>query len=290
MGTRPNTETLIFLHIPKTAGTTLSHIIVRQYVKNEIFNIRNPSIKGPIYSRHYGPTQKLITLSESERTRFRCIMGHFNFGIHELISGSFSYMTMLRNPVQRVLSQFGQYNHMARRNELGDRKPLSLEDFLHDKTNALNNHQTRFLRGYKLKNRPCQQDLDRAKLNLRRYFSVVGTTEQFDESMIIMAKAFGWRKINYVPRNIGTERPDLDDIKSHLKELIVRHNQLDMELHRYARELLGQKIAEYGPNFERDLKRFRESQKRHGLVLIERIFNVIGRIMARWYSLSNVSR
>ncbi len=50
--------TLIFLHVPKTAGTTLSHIIARPYDPQEIFHVRNPRHpRGPRYSEWAGTVE-----------------------------------------------------------------------------------------------------------------------------------------------------------------------------------------------------------------------------------------
>lgn len=57
-----------------------------------------------------------------------------------------------------------------------------------------NNHQTRFISGMTAEYGKCTTEmLETAKKNLREYFTVVGLTEYFAESMLLMKRAFGWK-------------------------------------------------------------------------------------------------
>src|SRR5262245_44203798 len=76
--------TLLFLHLPKTAGTTFADILVRQFGPDEVFHVRTPE-RLPRYSRWNGTLDELAALSERRRARFRCVLGHFSFGLHEII-------------------------------------------------------------------------------------------------------------------------------------------------------------------------------------------------------------
>lgn len=85
---------LAFVHIPKTAGTTLHKVISHQYPREKIFI--HHDTQGP-------PSAELAARIESQGCEV--IMGHFSVGLHEFIP-SLRYVTCLRDPVPRLLSHY----------------------------------------------------------------------------------------------------------------------------------------------------------------------------------------
>src|SRR5438874_8514629 len=84
-------EGLIFLNIPKTAGTKLNRIIEWQYSPLSIFTIDPYGIRAT--------TERFKTFSEQRRRRLRVVRGHAVYGIHEFLPQGATYITMLREPV-----------------------------------------------------------------------------------------------------------------------------------------------------------------------------------------------
>src|SRR6059058_5429994 len=91
-------KALIFLHIPKTAGTTLNRIIEWQYSPFEIFTMDPYRIRAT--------PERLKRLPERRRRRLRMVRGHMLYGIHEFLPQGATYFTMLRDPVARALSTY----------------------------------------------------------------------------------------------------------------------------------------------------------------------------------------
>jgi hypothetical protein len=91
-------QALIFLHIPKTAGTTLNRIIEWQYNPLSIFTL------DPY--RFRATAERFMTLSEERRRRIQVVRGHLYYGLHETSPAGATYITMLREPVARFLSSY----------------------------------------------------------------------------------------------------------------------------------------------------------------------------------------
>jgi len=93
---------LLFMHIPKTAGTSMRLLLEQFFTK-----------KQRVYL--YGGEPPGITLEAfrdlptDEKEHVRLVYGHFRFGVHEWLPQKARYVTMLRDPVDRVVSLYYFY-------------------------------------------------------------------------------------------------------------------------------------------------------------------------------------
>src|SRR6266481_2545099 len=158
-------EALVFLHIPKTAGTTLNRIIEWQYNPLSIFTVDPHRIRATV--------QRFRTLSEDRRRRLRVVRGHLFYGIHEYLPQGATYITMLREPVARFLSSYyfilRRPLHPLHRKLKRDR--LGVEDYLRLVPHR-HNFQCRLIAGVKDKVVNDEQLLEMAKEHLVKSFSV----------------------------------------------------------------------------------------------------------------------
>jgi Sulfotransferase family len=220
-------QALIFLHIPKTAGTTLNRIIEWQYSPLSIFTVDPHAIRAT--------PERFKTLSEERRRQLRVVRGHMVYGIHEFLPQGATYITMLRDPVARLLSAYSfilrrPLNPMHRKLKRGQ---LGVEAFIRLTPNR-QNLQCRILAG--VKDVSCDQRLlDIAKENIAKSFSVVGLCERFEESLILIAEAFGWKIPYYENRKVSKIHPVLEPS---VVNMIQEHNHLDMELYEFAKRRL----------------------------------------------------
>ena len=230
---------LIFLHIPKAAGSTLRSIIKRQYPDQQVYQIWSiPSLQRSI--------DEFKGLPESERKNVRFLTGHWVFGLHGHLIGSTEYVTMLRKPVSRVISN---YYHVRRSSEhrLHEEvmeKDMSLREYVASGVNAaLDNQMVWDVVGASQK-REDEKMLRRAKENIERFFGIVGLVERFDESLLLMKKYFGWGDVSYRKRNVTHDRPGRDDIPRDVFREIKERNHLDVELYKFAEKKLLRKLRE----------------------------------------------
>ncbi|MEC4986425.1 MAG: sulfotransferase family 2 domain-containing protein [Oscillatoria sp. PMC 1068.18] len=259
---------LIFLHIPKAAGTTLSQILSRQYDSEEIFKLQpNP----------YQRIAYFQSLSEAEKNKFIYFQGHISFGFHEYLPEPYSYITMIRNPIERVISNY--YYLLSRpshflHEEVTSEKMSLLKFATCGKFVGMDNGQTRRIAGAKFENTPgtlevefgkCTTELlTKAQENLIKYFPVVGVAERFDESVVLMQQAFGWKNCYYVTANITKNRPRVREISAETIEAIKENNQLDLQLYDFSKKLLQEKIDKQGDDFTKQLKSFQKNNRVYG--------------------------
>ncbi|MBR0648083.1 sulfotransferase family protein [Roseomonas terrae] len=82
---------LVFLHLPKTGGTTLHHHFSEAFAPEEICPVRFSQLNQI-------PTATLAT--------YRFFSGHYTFEQIRLIPGRSFVVTVLRDPVERILSTY----------------------------------------------------------------------------------------------------------------------------------------------------------------------------------------
>jgi hypothetical protein len=220
-------EILIHLHMPKTAGTTLKHIIKR--------NI-DPSVNFDVYEDHQQRKKKLIALS---RKHVSCIQGHFPYGVHHFFSIPCTYITMLREPIDRIISEYYFIRSRPKHNQYQKVNRMSLEEY--QKQPEIMNQQTRFISGH-IENTITEVQLEQAKENIQKYFSIVGITEMFNESLFLMKKKFGWNDIFYEKQNVTKNRPPKEELPASTIDSILKNNSFDVELYQFSKQLLIDQI------------------------------------------------
>jgi len=240
---------IIFLHLPKTGGVTLRRALKWKYAP-EMLNVETLT----------KPAETLAGVPLSERRNARVVTGHLHYGVHHYIPQQCEYITLLREPIARVVSYYyyilGHPKHW-RHAELV-RSGISLEEFVRTSTErGVENDQTRMLAGRgagELDSGSLGRDaLDEAKRNLGS-FLVVGLTERFDESFILIRRALGWKFPLYVTANVAT-RPK--PASATALESIRERNQLDLELYDHARGLFSAAIERHGESLQREVAVFR---------------------------------
>ena len=225
-------EALIFLHIPKTAGTTLNRIIEWQYSPLSIFTMDPYRIRAT--------PDRLRKLSEGRRRRLRMVRGHMYYGIHKLLPQGGTYFTMLREPVARFFSSYYFIQrrplHPMHRKVTTER--IGVEDFIR-LTPRRQNLQCSLIAGIKNEGECDNRILDTAKENLEKSFSVVGISERFEESLMLMARTFEWQIPFYENRKVSKTRPQVDP---GAVEMIREHNSLDLELYAFGKKLFEESL------------------------------------------------
>ena len=260
----PSTDppTVIFLHVGKTAGATMRRALRRQFRRDEVMELRAPTVE-PGRLRRDGAVDWFASLSEDDRSRPRLVMGHMTYGLDEWIPRPSRYVTLLREPVSLVRSQY----HHVRRHEghlLHERAKAypDLTSYVESGLSLeMDNSQTRAFAGDTTTpfGGCTEAMLDRAKSNLQG-FAVAGLTERFDESLVAMIRAFGWNRVRYVTTNVDPGRASRAPLTEAELALVRERNALDLALYAWAAERF--RALEGSPGFVDEVEAFRARNRR----------------------------
>ncbi|MEX2217652.1 MAG: sulfotransferase family 2 domain-containing protein [Phycisphaerales bacterium] len=233
---------LVFLHIPKAAGTTLQSFIMQHYRKG---------VRAYRFTGSREQLEKFRTMPQAQRDSFDLLLGHVNYGIHELVSAPATYLTMLRDPVERIISHY--YFILAHPEHYLHTYVAGRGYTLHEYATAgLNqegdNNHVRWLTPRLHTEVPLGQVtrgmLEEAKWNLANGVSVFGLAERFTDSLRCFAAAFGWDPVPPRKRlNVNRARPKQDQVAPETIEAIRDSNRYDVELHEYAKALFEEQMV-----------------------------------------------
>ncbi len=247
---------LLFLHLPKTAGMTVRSVLASRYRKTRSLVIGN-DINADI--------ARLVALPPEQRHRLDLVMGHMSFGLHQALRPGARYVTVLRDPVDRVLSEYRFLNSNPRHPFHHAVAGRSLEEYLaSDYSGQSSDGQVRLLSGNHEPGRigiagrdPLgQEDLAAALRHLDGHFLVAGTQSLFEETLLLLARRLGWRLPPlYMARNVTAAAPRI--FTADQRELVASHNRLDIALYREVERRLRREIDAEGPGIQRALARFR---------------------------------
>jgi hypothetical protein len=181
--------------------------------------------------------REYTNLSPSATLRHRVVSGHTDFGVHRVFASPCAYVTLLREPMDRVVS-FYYYARRSPEMYLHQRaNRMSLQEFVaHGDTLELDNLQVRVLAGRTAApfGTLTAADLHQAKANLLAHFAVVGSQSNVAGFLKALCERFGFSHRWIPPQNVTWNRPRLSEISATAREIIQDGNALDMELHRFA--------------------------------------------------------
>ncbi|ATX81419.1 Sulfotransferase family protein [Mariprofundus ferrinatatus] len=225
----PGVVPALFLHIQKTAGTSIVQIASQYY--------------GSSMTSHgdcWGHPP-----SDFEGTRF--VSGHFGYDYARHLMPSRYSFTFLRDPMERVLSMyyFCREQNSSQFEIYRVARELDLEGFLRAgfkdplvKKNIWNSQVWQLAHGYAHLDNRTISDFDGNELLTMALehidaFSFVGLTETFEEDKLVILNALNLPDESVVA-NRTSHRPFADEIDVNLRELIEELTELDSQLYQVA--------------------------------------------------------
>jgi len=234
-----------FIHIQKTAGTSLRRHLLANFNREEIYPPPpDGGSKNQMLSA-YLAGGFLCDIPPDVQARFRLFHGHMAFAVSKRLSFDepMKTFTLLRDPVERTLSVLGQ----KKRNRPEFAK-ASLEQIYDNEEifpGQILNHQTKIfavpvdsdiLEGF----RPFhvgEEEFERAKKHLEMV-DVIGIQEDMPAFLRALSSRFGWTILDEdVRENVGNKQK----VSPGLRQRIAEDNAIDIEFYRYARQLIEQR-------------------------------------------------
>ncbi len=249
-------DLLYYLHIPKTAGTSFTDFISKQFHATESH-----------------PPQHISAFLKTPRTvldNYKFIAGHFFYNVDAFMHRKPVYITMLRDPLERTISHYSHVRRSPAHYAYPIVKSQSLLEFARDpRTQPLYaNMQARYIglnmnypeiieklasnqyQGLELEQQMEAYApngyfdptiLEQAQERLTN-FAFVGLAEHFDKSIDLLAHTFGW-ELQQETRNlnIGVNRPAPSEISQDAIDIIRENTQLSSSLYEQARVIFEQR-------------------------------------------------
>jgi hypothetical protein len=220
--------TVLFMHIPKSAGIAFREAIAPNYRECEI---------GYLYGTSPGfLVGDLRLLPLEQRRDLRFLIGHFQYGIHHDLPRESLYVTVVREPAARMLSQYAFLQRIQPEVVRRNRGAIPLDELLRTKPHlAFDNMLVRHFGGVDERAFPPgaigRQHFDAALYFLQNGFTFVGHQEFAAEAYASMQQRFGW---NARPKleiaNAGLGRRDAAE-RARVRKALEQYNPWDCQLY-----------------------------------------------------------
>jgi hypothetical protein len=233
MNAFPYPRRVLFDHLPKCGGTTVTRYLYEQYPAHEIFQIDG---RQPLKS-----VETFLAKTPTERAKYRLIAGHLAHELLDALPTDLVSITILRNPVDRVISHYfyvlqdkGHYLHRSVKEQ-----SIDLLTYVNSGNAELNDWYTVHFTGLtKVEARELGDEaVKQALQTIRDRYDVVGMLDQIETCMQKIKTIAGFRAdFGGYHLNKTESRPALEEIDEDVISAIQANNTLDLKLYHLLRE------------------------------------------------------
>ena len=252
-------SSLIFLHNNRTSGNSFTNILIDTIGEDSVF-------KMGTRNDHWYTMDDFISVARAGKPMV--FAGHFGYGAHRYIPGPCRYVTILRDPVIRVLSFFSRWVNTA---------GVSFDEFFNSDYQASNGMVQRLCglgagsTGYEVYDYLSDQEipnpidvqpahLESASQNLDRHFEVIMFQEYFVESVVLFRRTFNFPPMFSFSRQfvnralVPVTSTGLTDAQF---DFVAERNQYDRILYEKKKQEFLDIIAQADDEFLEELRIYR---------------------------------
>jgi hypothetical protein len=243
----------IFLHIPRTGGTTLKWHIERNFSEEErlplytdalnVLNNRKKSYKPADYRELVD--RYVSEIPRKRKDKIKIVYGHYSiYGLHKKFDKKVRYITFLRKPEDRIISFYNYlYHEYHKENYLGKKQPKYKYGLLTDgKPAALNQWILKLIKSddymslwidsinifYKLGYLRSISNSKDTLVSCLKIFYFIGITEFFNIDSLIFYKLLNLNRF-YKRKNVSVKHVEKRYIgirNSNYKTLLDRNERI----------------------------------------------------------------
>ncbi|TWU27187.1 Sulfotransferase family protein [Novipirellula galeiformis] len=244
---------LIFIHIPKCGGNSFLAYMESQIPKNMLaFDLndhsRTPELNGQP-EKYDARLSEFKSMPLEERNKYAFVYGHMPQGIHKHISRPCQYVTIIREPVNRMVSLYWFARSVPNHYLHSFAQQHSLLEFAQsDASFELDNQQTRLLcnrydcYSSDINDRVNQDDADRAIAHVMNPRNVTGILEEYQKTLRLVRHHFGFQVGPTVRRNVTRSHPSIQGLIPDEIDAIKERNRFDIQLYEAARLELHRRL------------------------------------------------
>lgn len=229
-------DLLIFVHIVKTGGTSLRWALEDQF---------SPSRTMMCYSALGQTLDNIRKMTDDQKLRYQLLSTHYGFGVHKYFPQRSKYVTMLREPFDRSLSEYWDFHYPDLKDK--NRVDEHFSEFVQNMPGyKADNAQVRFVAGALDVDCVDETHLSEAIQNLDKHFAAVGISELYNQSLALFCRIFGWFSMTSVRCNVTRPHPDRSPLGESAKAAVREYNKLDTELYAYAKARYERDVRDMG--------------------------------------------
>jgi len=268
----PAPEILIHFHLPKTGGTTLNIVLRGNFPGPSRFIAQTGVAHSHLWTEDIEALRaKFDALTPAERVAVRCVTAaHIPMGIHRIFDRPAKYITVLRDPVDRVVSHYYFVHEYDKAKPIPE--SMSLDEWLEARIDlGPYDFQVRMLSGAPeldamrtearepIALTPVEdRHLEMAKRNIEELFVAAAPLDDFTALVLLLRRIYGWNwaKVLFEEINTTKARPTLAQVPEATRRRIEELNPYDRKLYEWVALRFRAQIDALGPSFRREMRLF----------------------------------